>query len=391
MLVPFFVILFILFASSNTYAAQPSVVLNEVYPPTNSEDWVELYNDSSSEVDISRWKLLDLATTPMKTIPDNTKITPKSFLVVAVSNRLNASGDTVKLVDQNGVEIDSFGYNSVEVNKSFARLPDGKGDWFGGQTPTKEAPNGSNPPQEGVAPAQTSSNITLTEFMPDPASGSEWAEVYNPESFEADISGWKIDDIEGASSPYPIPQGTKIGPKNYLVFSFSSKLNNSGDSIRLLNPKGEVVETYSYKETVKGASFAKDAQGGWQITITPTPGAPNKITQPTSGKTSSSKKAAAKGSSQTQTNNPVDSTSPNLVVGNYNLDSNLSEAGTVAGATNQKQANSGLAILLIAAGTSFLFAAASYPLLEKRLWKKESSVRNIFRKLLPRQNSSRGI
>lgn len=371
MLALFFVLLLFLLSSSNILASESSVVLNEVYPPTNSEDWVELYNPSSFEVDISGWKLLDLATTPMKVIPDNTKIAPKSFLVFAVSNRLNNTGDTIKLVDKNGTGLDSFKYIASEENKSFARLPDGEGGWFGGQTPTKEASNGTNPPNEEPAPAPKTGNIILTEFMPDPAGGSEWAEVYNPESFEADIAGWKIDDIEGASSPYPIPQGTKIGPKNYLVFSFSSKFNNSGDSIRLLNPSGQVVETYSYKEAVKGASFAKDAQGTWQVTTTPTPGAPNKITQPTSGKTSSSKKSAAKGSSQTQTNNPVDSTSPNLAVGNYDLDSNLEEAGVVAGASNPQQKNNQPSILLIAAGFSCLFAAASWPFVEKRIWRKK--------------------
>ena len=371
MIVPFFVLLLIFFATTNTYAAEPSIVLNEIYPPTNSDDWIELYNTSSSEIDISGWKLLDTATTPMKILPVSTKIAPKSFLVVSVSNRLNNTGDTIKLVDQNETEIDLFNYTSCQENKSFARLPDGGGSWSGSQSPTKGTANADKPPQEETKPT-TTGNITLTEFMPDPDGGNEWVEVYNPLGFEIDIGGWKIDDIEGASSPYTIPANTKIGPVSFLVFSFSPKLNNSGDSIRLLDPNSAVVESYSYKEAVKGTSFAKDTKGAWQITTTLTPGGPNKITAPAAGQANSVKSSTAKSTAKSQTNTAAaDTSSFDSEKGNYTLNSNQTGAGKVAGATSQNPENNKLSILLIAAGASFIFSAAAWPFVEKRLWIKK--------------------
>lgn len=135
----------------------------------------------------------------------------------------------------------------------------------------------------------------LSEFLPNPQEGNEWVEIFNPTSSAAlDISGYKIDDIEGGSSPFTIPQGTTIGPQNYLYFSFSSRLNNDGDSVRLIDTSGKVLEEYSYGQSSKGISFAKDTQGAWQETTTPTPGAANIITKPqvegttTEGKTSQS-------------------------------------------------------------------------------------------------------
>ena len=136
------------FFTTPIFAASSNVVLNETHPqPTAGADWIELYNMSTSEVDISSWKLLDTAISPMKTVPDGTKLGPNTFLVFEVSNRLNNSGDTIKLVDTNGAEIDLFNYTSSTENKSYSRIPNGKGEWFGNQNPTKEASNGTNPPK----------------------------------------------------------------------------------------------------------------------------------------------------------------------------------------------------------------------------------------------------
>lgn len=122
--------------------------------------------------------------------------------------------------------------------------------------------------------------LRLSEFMPNPPVGeNEWVEIYNPSNREWDISGFKLDDIEGGSLPYVIPEGTKIAPKGYLVFYFSSpKLNNDGDTIRLICPGGRILDSYAYTKTTRGASYAKDGQGAWFLTQTPTPGGPNIIT-----------------------------------------------------------------------------------------------------------------
>ena len=368
MLVVLFVLLATFLLSSDTYAAETSVVLNEIYAPTSSEDWVELYNAGGSEIDLSGWELRDAATTPMKTIPDNTRIPPSGLLVFEVSNRLNNSGDTVRLVDKNGMEVDRFEYSSSTAGRSFARLTDGK-DWQVDQNPTKGSTNGTKPPGDTILPPSTG-QVFLTEFMPNPNGGNEWAEVYNPQDFEINIGGWKIDDIEGASSPYSIPEGTKIDGKSYAVFSFSAKLNNSGDTIRLLNPSGEVVESRSFGETTKGISFAKDSQGNWQITATPTPGATNKIT-PVDGSTkSSTAKTTGKSKTSVTQTSPTLPTITNQELGNPSFEPSSGASGKVAGATSQSTNSKNLSTLLIAAGFSFLVTAIAWPILEKNLWKK---------------------
>ena len=354
--------------STKAYAIESTIVLNEIFAPTGS-DWLEIYNKTDSEIDVSEWKIEDTATTPLKVFSSGTKIGPRRFLVVEVSNRLNNSGDIVRLVTKEGNEIDIFAYTAVAQNKSFARLPDGSGIWSEAD-PTKNASNGADAPKQNLI--QKNGTITLSEFMPNPSGGSEWAEVYNPNTFELNISGWKIDDIEGGSSPFTIPADTKINAKSYKVFSFSSKLNNSGDSIRLLNPSGVVTEKYDFGDTQKGLSFAKDTKGAWQLTTSPTPGSANKITfaqgafgvslgiaDPTNPNNT------LFGAGGENTNKPASS---NQTIRNYMKDP--SSNGKVAGLAKLVNENNKLSTLAIAAGFSFILTALVWPILENKLWKK---------------------
>jgi len=209
------------------------------------------------------------------------------------------------------------------------------------------------------------SNLTLSEFMPNPDSRDEWAEVYNPQNYEIDIGGWKIDDIEGASSPFSIPTGTKIGPNAYLVFYFSSRLNNDGDTIRLLNSLGAANEIYTYQTATKGVSFAKDAQGAWQQTSNPTPGTANKITGVTTT-TSTAKKTSSKKASSISKASTSNANSNSDVISSTPPQNETSEEGQVAGASSTNTKPNALSIILIAAGLAFLGSGFAWPFLKKR-------------------------
>lgn len=153
-------------------AAENGILINEIYAP-GTPDWVELYNPSNEEIDITNWKLLDNSTTPIKTFSQGTTIGPNAFFVIEVSNRLNNSGDHVKLVDQNGTQLNQFEYTTISENKSFARIPDGSGSWFGNRNPTKGTTNGSVPPKSDPTEKLRTGKIILSEFMPNPDGGKE--------------------------------------------------------------------------------------------------------------------------------------------------------------------------------------------------------------------------
>ena len=363
MVIAFFIFLIFLFAPSKIAASESTVVLNEIYPPTTS-DWVELYNTSSAEIDLGDWKLLDTATTPMKVLEGNKKISPKGFLVIEVSSRLNKSGDTIKLIDKDGVEADSYKYSTSSENESFARIPDGSGSWFGNQNPTKEASNGTSPPKDTK---QSYPKVSLSEVFPNPEKGGdEWVEIYNPGSTKFDLTNWKLTDAANHAKAL----SGEVGGKSYKVFRYPSGwLNNSGDTLNLTNPTGKLIEKYSFGSIDKGLSIAKDAGNKWRVTTSPTPGKPNTITgQISNAMQENSISTQPDGDTLTASglDPAVDYLGETFTLSDSTDQPIPRGKGKVAGVSEQKDTKDSLTTLLIAAGFAFLGTAVVWPFLEKK-------------------------
>ncbi|MFA6526502.1 MAG: lamin tail domain-containing protein [Candidatus Buchananbacteria bacterium] len=131
-------------------------------------EWVELYNKGTEPVDVSGWYLRDSLDSADHMILIDTAHTGKAeqvieaegYLVVYLNKALlnNSSGDSVRLFDADDALVDSYSYvlpadfcnlkptidgendedgsgigtgcvSDVPTNKSYARIPDGIGDW----------------------------------------------------------------------------------------------------------------------------------------------------------------------------------------------------------------------------------------------------------------------
>ena len=131
--------------------------------------------------------------------------------------------------------------------------------------------------------------IQISEALPNPIGSdtTEFIELYNPTTEDIDLSQLKIDDEEGGSRAYTIPDSTTIEAGKYLLFARQDTklaLNNTSDSVRLLYPNGEVIQDIRYDDVVEGASYIRDADEVWIWTGTPTPGEENIIAVPKSVK-----------------------------------------------------------------------------------------------------------
>ncbi|MDH4330765.1 MAG: lamin tail domain-containing protein, partial [Candidatus Moranbacteria bacterium] len=129
--------------------------------------------------------------------------------------------------------------------------------------------------------------VVLNEFMPDPAQGNEWVELYNNGSHPVDVSHWFVTDEMGPDShtrtidaDHTNTEDTIIEPKGWLVIQNydSFYLNNDGDTIKLFNAQGELMDSYTFgeKEISRGKTIARDPDGTgeWKDPI-PTPGKKN--------------------------------------------------------------------------------------------------------------------
>ena len=109
-----------------------NLYINELYP-SSGDDWIELYNASDKQKDISGYKIYD-DETQKYTLPAGTVIASKSFVVLICDNtatglhtnfKLSASGETVFLENSSGKIIDKVEFPALNNGESYGRYPDG--------------------------------------------------------------------------------------------------------------------------------------------------------------------------------------------------------------------------------------------------------------------------
>jgi len=126
----------------------------------------------------------------------------------------------------------------------------------------------------------------INEFIPNPDgtdTENEWLELYNNTSRDIDLSGWYLDDDEGASSPYKIPNDTILREGLYMVFyapDLKLSFKNSEDVVRLLDPNKKVSDKVRYSEVFENWSFSKNNDGNFMWTPLFSPGLSNEFPDP---------------------------------------------------------------------------------------------------------------
>ena len=269
----------VLIFSKNTYA---SLKINEVYPaPIPGEyEWVEIYNDENTIIDLSQYSLYDLTNKKIKFT--NTILQPLSFEIATSSGVLNNDGDTLSLKNNLGEIIEIATYSaSFDSTKTYAKCPDFNGNWFILNLSTKNdsnetacqsltpiptltiTPTLTIVPTEGTEnPSPTESlsynNIYISEAMINPLIGEkEWVEIYNDNDFSVFLSNWFIDDLENTGSS-PKIFSLEISEKNYAVFNLTSSMfNNDGDSVRLLDFNKNLKDDFEYQKTETGKTLGR--------------------------------------------------------------------------------------------------------------------------------------
>jgi len=157
-----------LLASLGAGCVSPSaspVRLNEVLPSNHNDcadefgerdDWLELYNTSNDAVDLAGYSLTDDTASPRKSvIPDGVTIAGRSELLFWADHtpdqgkthlafKLKSKTEEVVLYDADSRQVDLFRWTDAYADVSFARVPDGTGDWVRCAKPTCGEDNSSS-------------------------------------------------------------------------------------------------------------------------------------------------------------------------------------------------------------------------------------------------------
>ncbi len=275
----------------------PGVVVNEiVYDAVSgvASDSIELYNSSSSPVDIGGWKVSDDKRSEFGTIAAGTVLAPKAFLVLVNGTDFPfglGKGDEVVLFDAAGAVVDSYAYLNTAALATWARCPDGSGAW----APATEVTLGS----ANVCDAPTvPASVRLNEVDSQPA---DWVELYNPGSTAFDLTGYELRDNSDDHRWTFLP-GTMLTAGGFLVVdestqglvggvptAFRDPIGiGSADRIRLFDATGTLVDDtlpWQGHAAIDGdaaaATLARCPDGVGAFSLArPTPGAANECVLP---------------------------------------------------------------------------------------------------------------
>ena len=132
--------------------------------------------------------------------------------------------------------------------------------------------------------------VVINEFLPHPRSdwngdgvanvGDEYIELINLGVEAVSLQNWKLDDGDGGSSPYKLPDVT-LEPRAIARFFHADTgiaLSDGGSTVRLLKSGGQIADAFTY-DVVEAAdiTWCRLPDGGavWTFACRPTPGRPN--------------------------------------------------------------------------------------------------------------------
>ncbi|GGD74653.1 lamin tail domain-containing protein [Microbacterium murale] len=299
-------------------AASLGVRINEVVSNGGSpDDWIEFYNHSDADVDLSGYIVQDESDKNPYTFPAGTIVTPGGYLVIDTLSDTGegdfdfglGKGDSVRLFapgDANGAQPllqTTWPEGTHAVPSWGAQDMDGEVVWGLTTASTKGAentfetiPEEPEEPEEPETPVAGSVRINEVDSQP-----ADWVEFYNPGDAAFDLSGYEIRD-NSDDHRWQFAPGTSLEAGGFLVVeegtigivdgietAFREPIGiGSADRIRLFDVSGALVDDtlpWEGHAAIDGdfaaATLARctDGEGVFAL-ATPTPGASNACVSP---------------------------------------------------------------------------------------------------------------
>lgn len=299
---------------------------------TDPKEFVEIYNDTGSEVDLSKltldyakptfssdacastdWKANAVPSTLVNTKTLSGTLAAGQFHIIEISMNDNTAGSArlASLPPNPYTTQDGVGWGgdrpcfensapAIPANgQSLQRPFDASGNpvvlppflpqgFILANTPT---PGSISCPVTGCVvdepPAEipTYYNIQITELLPDPGSPKvdsldEYIELYNPYDFAVDLEGYTLFAASQSTTNQKLLTGLIMQPHEYLVlYSATTNLtlvNSSSGQVWLESPEHlRMSETESYPANIGTNKAWALLDGTWQVTTALTPGAQN--------------------------------------------------------------------------------------------------------------------
>lgn len=390
--------------------AGAKLTLSEVFAcqktAPNDDEWVEVYNPTSSSVDLTGWKI---GKNKAGSVSLSGSIESYAYKKVVFSPGLANDGFAVTLFES--------GADSTDVTKALESFPSGYAQnattttlescpnttlvtsWMKeGETwkiTTTISPDAQNSytalvtptpsptatPLATASPTPTASPTTAPTATPTPSptpnattvpqptgiilseifacqsdSGKEWAELQNTNAYAVTLVDWKLQDDDGNEQPIA---RSEIGANGFFVVEIAKYVRgmftNDGDVVKLVNGSGNVVDSYAYSACTKDMTWSR-ADKEWTETSNISKGGKNNTVSISPS--------------------PSQSASPSATLEALMLGDGGGEMGkgAVLGASapsaDQKNPSKLSSILLIVFGGVLLTGVGIYSAFGDKIWKK---------------------
>jgi len=246
------------------------VLINEVFPaPSSGTEWVELYNTTSSTINIGYCYIDDIvAGSTAYQIPAGTIIPAYGFWTLDRNNYFNNLGDDVRFLKEDASAIlDSFTYEATGSDTSWYRFPDG-GVWSTEPTVLISRGQSNNTPFDPMV---------LRSIRDDPNPTSNTSVGFTV-TFSKTVIGVDVDDfilastgvtnasittVNGTGTTYKVTVNTGIGNGTIRldVPDTATITDLAGNS--LTNLLFEDGETYDVDKSVTSTFKSQGAYDGW--------------------------------------------------------------------------------------------------------------------------------
>ena len=267
-------------------------------------DWIELYNSTDTDMDISGFGISDNLSQPMKyRFPDGTTIAAKGYLVVFCSGNegmqngelhapfgLRSYGEDVVIANRAGRIIDSYSFKNQETDVSMARIPDGAGEFQSNSQPSPGYPNtGAGYSAFDAANRLPLGGVYISEFGGSTGSvASDWVELHNSTGSAVSLAGYGLSNNPKNPAKWVFPD-ISIEPGEYLLLyatgsadkaqkknlKLNFNISSTGETLFFFDPNGKLIDKLSAGRMRSGQSYGRDGSDNRFYYAEPTPGAQN--------------------------------------------------------------------------------------------------------------------
>ncbi len=263
----------------------------------NTFDWIELYNGTTEDIDLSGYGLSDEVSGSTKWIFPSVTIKSKEYLVIYLSGQtkeglyanfaLNKAGsETITLKKKSGKVVDTVKTISLDKNTTMAR--DEKGSWIKTDEITPGYANNEEGRKQYLDGIVEEDSLVISEFLPANEgnvsfdnSYYSYMEISNTGDKEVSLKDYFVSNDKTRPFLYRLPDVTLKPNEVYLVYTSGLGKDNHADftlkkktGTVILSKKNKIVDMIDYEDISDGFAYIRQSQG-FKEGANITPGYPN--------------------------------------------------------------------------------------------------------------------